>query len=124
MIYIVKIGSNEYEVEVEKGQANIVKTTTVAESVAPIAVPVSVPAVVSAPVVTGEGEVVKAPMPGTILDVKVSVGARVKRGDILLILEAMKMENELAAPVDGVIAQILVNKGTAVATEDVLILIQ
>ncbi|MBQ3304831.1 MAG: biotin/lipoyl-binding protein, partial [Clostridia bacterium] len=64
---------------------------------------------------------VKAPMPGTGLDVKVSVGQAVKNGDTLLILEAMKMENEIAAPADGTVASINVSKGTAVNTGDLMI---
>ncbi|WP_434578412.1 biotin/lipoyl-containing protein [Thermoanaerobacterium thermosaccharolyticum] len=64
---------------------------------------------------------VNAPMPGTILDVKVSVGQSVKRGDVLLILEAMKMENEITAPQDGVVAAINISKGASVNTGDVLL---
>ena len=59
-------------------------------------------------------------MPGTILDVKVSVGAKVKKGDVLMILEAMKMENEIIAAEDGAVAQVLVSKGAVVSSGDVL----
>jgi len=123
MIYIVRIGDREYEVEVEKGQANIMKTTTDAQQSAPVSAPVPAPTA-PAPAISGEGEAIKAPMPGTIVDVKVSVGSSVKKGDILLVLEAMKMENELAAPFDGVVSQVLAVKGTSVAADDVLILVQ
>ena len=74
--------------------------------------------------IVGEGEPLKAPMPGTILEIKVTEGDRVKKGDVLFILEAMKMENEITATNDGVVTQILVTKGTLVATNDVLARIQ
>ena len=64
---------------------------------------------------------VKAPMPGNILDVKVKAGASVKAGDVLVILEAMKMENEIVAPQDGTVASINVNKGDNVNSGDVLV---
>ncbi|MCX7951422.1 MAG: biotin/lipoyl-binding protein [Clostridiales bacterium] len=63
---------------------------------------------------------IKSPMPGTILDVKVSAGDKVKKGDVLFILEAMKMENEIMASEDGVISEVFVNKGASVATDDIL----
>lgn len=72
----------------------------------------------SAPV---EGEQMTAPMPGTILDIKVSEGQSVKAGDIILILEAMKMENEIVAPKDGKIAAIYTSKGSSVSTGDALV---
>ena len=62
-------------------------------------------------------------MPGTVLDVKVAQGASVKKGDILLILEAMKMENEILAPCDGTVAQIVAAKGASVNSGDALIVI-
>ena len=62
-------------------------------------------------------------MPGTVLDVKVAQGASVKKGDILLILEAMKMENEILAPCDGTVKQIVADVGSVVATGDTLVLI-
>ena len=64
---------------------------------------------------------VKAPMPGNILDVKVKAGASVKAGDVLVILEAMKMENEILAPQDGTVASVNVNKGDTVNSGDVLV---
>ena len=64
---------------------------------------------------------VKAPMPGNILDVKVKAGASVKAGDVLVILEAMKMENEIVAPQDGTVASVNVNKGDTVNSGDVLV---
>ena len=85
----------------------------VMDGAAPVA---AAPAAAAAPVAAAPagGEKVSAPMPGTILDVKVSNGASVKKGDILFILEAMKMENEIMAPCDGTIASVSVTKGAAV----------
>ena len=126
MIYVVKINDKEYEVEVEKGQANILRTTDVVVSAPalapqPTVAPVSVK---TAPVSAVEGHLVKSPMPGTILEIKVQPGMRVNKGEILLVLEAMKMENEIAAPVSGVVGQVLTTKGASVATDDMLITIQ
>ena len=70
------------------------------------------------------GETVTAPMPGPILDVKVAAGAAVKKGDVLMILEAMKMENEILAPCDGTVAALNVSKGTTVETGTVLCVIK
>ncbi|KNY25155.1 biotin/lipoyl-containing protein [Pseudobacteroides cellulosolvens] len=131
MKYIVTINGKNYEVKVEKGQATIVKTTETAEK-AYVSQTVSAsaqPAVSSQPaaatsVVSGDGEPIKSPMPGVILDVRVSAGATVKKGDILFILEAMKMENEIAAPENGVITAVSIAKGTSVSTGDVLALLK
>ena len=84
---------------------------------APVATaPVAAPAPVSA-----EGESICAPMPGTILSVAVSAGNSVKKGDVLCVLEAMKMENEIYAPRDGVVASVTVSKGEAVDSGKVLV---
>lgn len=130
MKYIVTINNKNYEVEVEQGQASIVKTTQTAQSI-----PVVPPEVIStspsssssstvANVPTSNGEQIKAPMPGIILNCKVTTGTKVKRGDVLFILEAMKMENEIVAPIDGVVVQIIATKGSTVSTGDILAVIQ
>lgn len=134
MKYIVTIDGKNYEVEVEKGEASIIRTTESANPVvqhpesAVTAQSTSVPAPASelqkSQVQLGDGEALKSPMPGVVLDIKVSTGTAVKRGDVLFILEAMKMENEITAPKDGVVAQILVVKGASVSTGDVLAVIQ
>ncbi len=126
MIYVVNINDKSYEVEVEKGKANIVKTTTVA---APAPIVQSAPAAAAAPQAAApagnvSGEPIKSPMPGSILDVKASVGAKVKKGQLLFILEAMKMENEIFSTFDGVVSQIMVSKGSSVSTNDILMVIQ
>lgn len=126
MKYVVTINDKNYEVEVERGQATLLKTTQV---VAPAPQPIAAPAA-TAPVQPAQaassptnvsGEAIKAPMPGTILDVRVSPGSAVKAGDILIILEAMKMENEITSPRDGVVSQVIAAKGASVATGDVLL---
>ena len=104
MIYNVTINDKVYEVEVEKGKANLIRTTAVAAAPAPAAAA----AAGTTPV--------NSPMPGTILDVKVAVGQAVKEGELVCILEAMKMENEIYAPCSGSIAQVLVTKGQSVDT--------
>jgi len=121
----VLVGGNEYEVAIEEiteqGTAAGAKpvaaerssTGPVAQPVAPKPTAPAKKAAVTPKPTAGEGTIVAA-MPGTILDVKVSQGDTVKRGDTLMILEAMKMENEIKAPCDGVVAVIDVAKGTAV----------
>jgi len=130
MKYIVTINNKKYEVEVERGKANIISTTdlpvqTVQQAAAVPAQPVSSPTPSPSAVQQNvSGQPIKAPMPGTILDIKVTQGAAVKRGDVLFILEAMKMENEITAPIDGVIAQISISKGSSVNTGDLLAVLQ
>lgn len=133
MKYIVSINDKNYEVEVERGEARVVKTTH-AVQFEPAPAPASIQvapagaqtAVGTAPAqnVVGDGETLKAPMPGTILAVKVNSGSAVKRGELLFILEAMKMENEIVAPRDGVVTQILAGKGASVSTGDILAVIK
>lgn len=122
MKYIITLNSKNYEVEVEETDAVI---TAVTDAAAPAAqpapaAPVAAPTPVAAPAAAADGAKVISPMPGTILQVKCSVGQSVKSGDVLFVLEAMKMENEIVADNDGVIKQVLVNKGSTVATDDVL----
>lgn len=89
---------------------------------APIAAPVAKQAPVAAAPATPAGSVVaKAPMPGTIMKVNVTVGQTVKKGDVLCVLEAMKMENDISAPADGTVASVNVQKGASVKTDDVLV---
>lgn len=123
MIYKVTINDKVYEVEVEKGKANLLRTTAVEAAPAPVAAAPAAPAAAPAPAPAAASASVQAgttpvnsPMPGTILDVKVTVGQTVKEGDLLVILEAMKMENEIYAPCAGTVAQILTSKGSAVDT--------
>ncbi len=106
--YKVNVNGTTYEIEIElMSETESVK--------APVA---AAPATVAAP--AGEGETVESPMPGTILDVKVNVGDTVKKGQLLMILEAMKMENEIMAGADGKITSVCVTKGASVQSGDVL----
>ena len=128
MKYKVTLNGRTYEVEVNNGQAILLDEY---EAVAPVAVPAApvaapaaaAPAPAAAPAVTGAGEAVNAPMPGTILKVNVSQGQAVKEGDVLCVLEAMKMENEIMAPKSGTVAQVLVQKGSNVDTNAPLVVI-
>lgn len=123
MIYKVTLNGKIYEVEVEKGEAVIQSEYDAAlpqaapETAAPVQAaaapaPQSAPA---APASVGANTVV-APMPGNINAVKVTAGQQVKKGDVLIILEAMKMENEIYAEKDGKIGQVFVQKGATVET--------
>ena len=114
MIYKVTLNGKIYEVEVEQGEAVI-------QAEYEAALPVATPAVVEAPV--GGGEAVKSPFPGNVNAVKVVPGQAVKEGEVLAIVEAMKMENEITAPKAGKIGQVLVQKGATVETGAVLVTI-
>lgn len=127
MKYKVTLNNRTYEVEVEAGQAMLVDEYE-AYAPAPAAAPAPAPAVpAAAPAAASPalaaGEVVKSPMPGNILKINVTVGQKVNEGDTLLVLEAMKMENEVAAPRSGTVAQIIVSKGAVVETGAPLVVI-
>ena len=118
--YRVNVNGTVYDVAIEvmdgsaPAAAPVAPAAPVAAPVAPAA-PAPAPAPVAAPAAApANGEKVTAPMPGTILSVNVSNGAAVKKGDVLFILEAMKMENEIMAPCDGTVGGVSVTKGTSV----------
>ena len=127
--YVVTLNGKNYEVEVEKNTAKITNTTAAAAPAAPApkAAPAPAPAAAPAPApapapvaaAPAGGANVTAPMPGTVLNVVAPVGTAVKAGDVILILEAMTMENDIVAPVDGTVASVAA-KGTSVNTDDVL----
>ncbi len=108
--YRVNVNGNAYEVEIEEMSANEVSSASAA---APAAAPKAAPAAAGS-------LTVKSPMPGTILSVNVNTGDAVKKGQILMILEAMKMENEILASQDGTVASVNVTKGATVDSGDVL----
>ena len=120
--YNITVNGTTYEVVVE--EAGSVASAPVAAPVftAPVAAPAAAaaPAAPKATAAAGGANKVTAPMPGTILDVKVSVGQSVKKGDVICVLEAMKMENDIPAPADGVIASVNVQNGASVNANDVL----
>ena len=130
MKYKVTLNGRTYEVEVEAGKAMLLDEY---EAIAPApvaaapvaAAPAAAPAAAApaAPVVTGAGEAVNAPMPGNILKVNVQNGQAVKAGEVLVVLEAMKMENEIMAPKAGTVTQVLVSKGSTVDTGAPLVVI-
>ena len=128
MKYKVTLNDKVYEVEVEAGKAVLLDEYE-ACAPAPAAAPAAAPAPAAAApapapaakVDLKSGEPVNSPMPGNILDVKVAAGASVKAGDVLVILEAMKMENEIVAPQDGTVASINVHKGDTVNSGDTLV---
>lgn len=124
MKYVVSLNGKDYEVEVDELSEAIVTSVAPTAASAPAAPAVatqpSAPATPAPAPVSGSGTAVKAPMPGTILKVNVTAGQSVKAGDIMFILEAMKMENEIVAPSDGTVSQVVAAKGSSVATDDVL----
>ena len=131
MKYKVTLNGKTYEIEVEAGKAMLLDEyeAIVPSAPAPVAAPVAAapaaPAAAPAPaaVSVAAGEPVTAPMPGAILKVNVQNGQAVKEGDVLVVLEAMKMENEIMAPKDGTVAQVVTSKGASVNTGDVLVVI-
>lgn len=111
-IYKVKVNGKVYEVELE----SVTEAQGTVKADAPAAQP-------SAPASSGEGVKVLAPMQGKILAVKVSVGSQVKKGQVIAILEAMKMENEVVSTADGVVKEIKVSKDQTVNNQDVIAII-
>lgn len=125
MKFKVTLNGKTYEVEAEKG-APMPETVYTAPAAAPapaVEVPAAAaPAPAPAPAAVS-GTVVSSPLPGNVLAIEVNPGEAVKAGQVLVLIEAMKMENEIVAPCDGVVKQILVNKGAVVATGDKLLVI-
>ena len=123
----VTVNGNTYEVEVEELGGSFTPTMQAPQATKVVTTPVNTPqaAPQAAPQANGavNGTKVVAPMPGKIVDVKVSVGQSVKEGDLVAILEAMKMENEIFAPSTGTVAAINVSAGTAVETNDVIVVL-
>ena len=132
MKYRVTLGNRVYEVEVEQGEAMLVDEYELAAPAAaapavpaPVAAaPAAAPAAPAAPAAgLAAGDVVKSPMPGNVLKINVTQGQQVKEGEVLLILEAMKMENEIVSTKAGTVAQIVVSKGAVVETGAPLVVI-
>ena len=129
MKYVVTLNGKKYDVEVNESEAVVTSVSNAAPAAAHVAPVAAAPAPAastapSAPAaVVGtavSGTQITSPMPGTILKLNVAEGQAVKAGDVVLILEAMKMENEIVAPCDGTIKQLLVSKGSTVDTDQIL----
>lgn len=118
--YTITVNGNVYNVSVEEGFGAVAATPVAAPAAAPAAAPTPAPKA-AAPAVAAGAVKVNAPMPGKILAVKTSVGAAVKKGDVVLVLEAMKMENEIVAPQDGTVASIAVSVGASVESGEVML---
>lgn len=122
MKYLVTLNGKTYEVEVEHGEAMLLDEYDAAAPAAPPAAPAAPAPAPAAPAPTAPapavagGETVNAPMPGNIVKINVEAGSAVKSGDVLVVLEAMKMENEIMAPRDGTVYQVVTQKGAKVET--------
>ena len=131
MKYKITLNNKVYEVEVEAGDATLLAEYALAAPAAPAApapVAAAAPAATAAPaaaapVAVAGGETVKSPMPGNILKINVTQGQQVSEGDVLIILEAMKMENEVVSTKTGTVAQMLVSTGAVVETDTPLVVI-
>ena len=136
MKYNVTLNGKIYEVDVTETDAVVtgisqVPVVAVAPAAAPVVAPVEAAPVEAAPAaptapaapVSADGTEIKAPMPGTVVGVKKNVGDAVKTGDVIIVLEAMKMENDIVAPCDGTVKAIVATKGSTVNTDDVLAVI-
>ena len=119
--YNITVNGTTYEVVVEEAGSVASAPAFVAPTAAPAPAPVAAPKTAPAASTAAGATKVTSPMPGTILNVKVSVGQAVKKGDVICVLEAMKMENDIPAPCDGVVASVNVQKGASVAANDVLV---
>lgn len=133
MKYKVTLNNRVYEVEVEHGEAMLIDEYELKAPAAAAPAPVAAPVAAAAPAPAAPapapaagltaGEVVKSPMPGNILKINIQPGQKVNEGDVLIVLEAMKMENDIVAPKTGTVAQIAVSKGQVVETGTPLLVI-
>ena len=124
--YRVIVNGTTYEVELDdisQGEP-VAAPAPAAPAPAPAAAPAPAPAAAPAAAAAGAGDPVNAPMPGNILKVNVAAGQAVKKGDVLMILEAMKMENEIMCPMDGTVTSVTVNVGATVESGQVLCTVQ
>ena len=117
--YRITVDGKTYEMDVELIGANGAAVQPVAKAAAPVVSAPAAPSPAAKPAASSTGAVT-APMPGTILKVLKASGDAVKAGDVVLILEAMKMENEISAPADGVIGSLSLTEGSTVAGGDLL----
>jgi biotin carboxyl carrier protein len=123
----ITVNGTAYDVQVEELGGNAAAPAAAASAPAapaPVAAPAPAEKPAAKPAAPAGGEAVSSPMPGTIVSVNVQVGQSVKKGEVLLVLEAMKMENEIMAPHDAKVAAVLVNKGDSVETGTPLVSLQ
>lgn len=125
----IKINEKEYMVEMEEFGAPAVaaaptQAVPVQAAPAPVAAPVAAPAAPAPVVGSGEGDPITAPMPGKILDIKVNVGDVVTENQVLAVLEAMKLENEIVAPRAGTITAVIATKGAPIDVGQTIVIIQ
>jgi len=116
--YVITVNGNKYEVEVEETGSSSSNAAPTAKA-APVAA-----APKAASKASAGGQKVTAPMPGNIFKVAVKAGDVVKKGQLLLVFEAMKMENDLTSPVDGTVAEVTVSVGSVIAAGDLLVVIE
>lgn len=112
-VYKVKVNGKVYEVELE----------AVSENSEKISAPTAAAAPAPAAATSGEGEALPSPIQGTVLKVNVSAGQSVKAGDVVMVIEAMKLENDIVAPKDGVVKEVKVSKGQTVNSKDTLLIL-
>lgn len=126
MKYVVSLNGKKYEVEVNETQAEVLNVSEQAASIETEPVksdPEPIKVKSSGKEELSDGTSINSPMPGTILSINLNIGDAVKKDDVMFVLEAMKMENDIVAPKDGVVKQILAEKGSSVNTDDILAII-
>lgn len=121
--FLINVNGKGYEVDVEEIKDGVVAQPMVAAPVAAAPVAAAPKAAPAPAAPAGEGEKVEAPMPGNIMKINVKVGDTVAEGDVLIVLEAMKMENDIVSPKAGKVTSVTVQQGATVDTGDVLVTI-
>lgn len=114
-IYKVKVNGKSYRVELESIEQVASEAKVEAKKEEKKATPVTP---------SGEGKNVESPIQGTVVNVKTTVGASVKKGDVLVVVEAMKLENDVVSPFDGVVSEILVKKGDSITAKQAIVVIK
>ena len=114
-IYKIKVNGKSYRVELESIEQVASEKVTEAKKEAPKA---------AAPIASGEGKAVESPIQGSVVNVKVSAGQSVKKGDVLVVVEAMKLENDVVSPYDGTVSEVLVKKGDSITAKQAIVMIK